>query len=121
MSFAELLDAVQKLSRKEKLELIEAIAQMLQQELDTTVVQSVSETAAPYVTDKLTIMGNAAEIDFDEATDESFDAILHAHLNSPDPEPHQMLPYGLFKGANYAEEDFRAAEWHPSSEDIAGA
>lgn len=121
MTFAGIVNEVQTLSRDEKLELVEALLEMLRQELNDDSTHSVSEVAAPYIADELVRTSLTAEIDFDEASDTNLDALLYAHLNSPDPEPHQMLPYGLFKGINFSEDDFRAAEWHPSTEDVASA
>lgn len=121
MTFASIVSEVQTLSLDEKFELVEALVQMLRQELIADSVHTVSEIAAPYIADELVETSLTAEIDFDEASDGDLDALLYAHLHSLDPEPHQMLHYGLFKGANFTEEDFRAAEWHPSVEDIASA
>lgn len=121
MTFASIVNEVQTLSRDEKLELVETLVQLLRQELTADSAHSVSEIAAPYIADELVNTSLTAEIDFDKASDSNLDALLYGHLNSPDPEPHQMLPYGLFKGMNFTEEDFRAAEWHPSTEDVASA
>lgn len=121
MTVYQMLETAATLSNDEKFEVVEALVQMLRQELNADSGHSVSEIAAPYIADERVQTSLTAEIDFDEASDSNLDALLYAHLHSPDPEPHQMLPYGLFKGANFTEEDFRAAEWHPSAEDIASA
>lgn len=110
MTFDSIVREVQTLSRDEKFELVEALVQMLRQELNADSVHSVSEIAAPYIVDEMVKASLTAEMDSDEAPESNLNALLYAHLHSPDPEPHQMLPYGLFKGANFTEEDFRAAE-----------
>jgi len=120
MTLDDILYNVRQLSPNDKLALIEATVQMLREKPDTDGVRFVAKIAAPYITEEMVITRDAIEIDFDEVSDRELDDLLHAHLTGPNPEPHQMLPYGLFKGMNFTEEDFRAAEWHPSAEDLAG-
>lgn len=130
MTVDKVIESVEQLSDSEKLIVIEAIArmvrksiatsQMLQQAVSENGVRSVAEVAAPYMADRLVMTESDTDLNFDLVSDKGLDALLHAHLNSPDPEPNQMLPRGLFTSMNFTEEDFKAAEWHPSAEDLAG-
>ncbi|MCL4834225.1 MAG: hypothetical protein KJZ86_17410 [Caldilineaceae bacterium] len=48
-------------------------------------------------------------------------AVLAAELSArPDPPPEKMLPRGLFQGLIIDEEDFKAAEWHPTDKELTG-
>ncbi len=123
MTLSDILDSVRQLSQNDKLALIEATAQMLRQASDIKSDESVAaiaEVAERYAVDKVAISRDTFEIDFDELSDTDLESVLRAHLYSPNPEPHQMLPRGLLQGMNFDEDDFRAAEWHPSPEDLAG-
>ncbi|MBI3959638.1 MAG: hypothetical protein HY328_12585 [Chloroflexi bacterium] len=128
MTVEQIIESAKQLSDSEKLLLVEGVVRMLRKSIvasqaavNENGVQSVAEAAAPYVADRLILAKSDTDLDFDSVLDEDLDALLQAHLTSPDPEPHQMLPYGLFKGVNFTEEDFLAAEWHPSAEDFASA
>ena len=59
-------------------------------------------------------------------TDEAYLAKLRAEIEElfaqPNPTTDQMMTYGLFKGRlNLDEEDFKAAEWNPSDEELENA
>lgn len=123
MTLSDILDSVRQLSENDKLALIEATAQMLRQTSDIKSDESVAgiaEVAERYAVDKVAISRDTFEIDFDELSDTDLETVLRGHLYCPNPEPHQMLPRGLLRGMNLDEDDFRAAEWHPSPEDLAG-
>jgi hypothetical protein len=123
MTLTDILHSVRQLSENDKLALIEATAQMLQQALgerSDESVAAVAEVAAPYQIEKVAVSNSTFEIDFDELSDTDLESVLRAHLYSPNPEPQQMLQRGLLRGMNFDEDDFRAAEWHPSQEDMAG-
>lgn len=48
-------------------------------------------------------------------------AALAAELSArPDPPPEKMLRRGLFQGLVIDEEDFKAAEWHPTDKELTG-
>ncbi|MGB5050747.1 MAG: hypothetical protein WBO46_17520 [Caldilineaceae bacterium] len=48
-------------------------------------------------------------------------AALAAELSArPNPPPEKMLPRGLFQGLIVDEEDFKAAEWHPTDKELTG-
>ncbi|MCL4834223.1 MAG: hypothetical protein KJZ86_17400 [Caldilineaceae bacterium] len=109
MTLADILNEVRELSNNDKLALIEATAQMLRQAEDKDDVQPVeivAEVAAPYrVSDGVAKMRE----------------LLIELGNRPNPRPEQMLTYGLFKGKlKVTDEDFRAAEWHPTDEEMDG-
>lgn len=116
MSFAELVDAVQKLSRKEKLELIEAIAQMLQQ------ADAIAEAAPVYQLESEQTKQEAPQPEeLFPKPQPALTEVIRELMSRPDPEPEQMLRPGLLKGLVFDEEDFRAAEWHPSDEELENA
>lgn len=127
MTLENILPQVQKLSNQEKLALIEATAQMLQTE------QAVKETAAPFsveeTTDPPAVSGpdeTNADLSFEEWQEQQFEqgrrkiaALAQELLSRPDPPREKMLKYGLFKGQlSFDEEDFKAAEWHPTDEEL---
>lgn len=123
MTLSDILDSVRQLSQNDKLALIEATARMLRQAFgadEEVFVETVAEVAEQYQVEKIAVSNSTFEIDFDELSDTDLEIVLRTHLYSPNPEPQQMLPRGLLRGMNFNEDDFRAAEWHPSSEDLTG-
>ena len=123
MTLSDILDSVRQLSQNDKLALIDATARMLRQALDDSgdePVEVVAEVAEKYRVEEVAVSNSTFEIDFDEFSDTDLETVLRAHLYNPNPEPHQMLPRGLLRGMNFDEDDFRAAEWHPSPEELAG-
>jgi len=109
MTLSDILDSVRQLSQNDKLALIEATAQMLRQTSDERSddpVEAVAEVAVPYrVSDGVDKMRE----------------LLIELGNRPNPTRDRMLTYGLFKGRlNVTEDDLRAAEWHPTDEEMDG-
>ncbi len=121
MGIQEILQQVQNLSIADKLTLIERTVRILRQDIgDGASVESVSETKASYTVDTDT-HGKNLELPLDDLADAGIDAMLRSHLSSPDPDPSQMLHFGMFEGRIPLDEKyFRLAEWHPSPEDLAG-
>lgn len=109
------LDTVRTLSVTDKLALIEAVSQMLQNELQSPPhlnghakgEESVKSVAIPLPAHLAT--GN-----------QDMKAMIAELLSRPDPTPEQMLPRGLLQGLQFDEEDFRSAEWHPSEKELLG-
>jgi hypothetical protein len=108
-----LLQTVRELSIQDKLLLVQTVAYMIQKEL-TAPENRASEQ-----------LNGARPEGFTKIMQEAEDGMrvrIAELLSRPKPTPEQMLPYGLFKGElNLSEEDFRAAEWHPSEEELSGS
>ena len=119
MKLKQVIESAQKLSDQEKLALIETVVQMLQR--STYADQAHFD---PLTNQHMKATGTADKLDafLDEATEEQIHALLHDHLDTPDPDPDQMLRFGMFKNRIPVDEAyFRMAEWHPSNEDLNGA
>ena len=110
-----LLESVRTLSVPDKLALIEAISQMLQDELRSRA--HINGRAKAHQSEK-----NLPEQPQPDAWQGNQDikAMIAELLSRPDPTPEQMLPYGIWEGVQFDEEDFRAAEWHPSDKELLG-
>lgn len=109
-----LLQSIEELAIGDKLALIEAITQMLQNELQSEgqsrpYTNGASKQSAPIAKPATVKTGN-----------QDMQALIAELLSRPDPTPEQMLPRGLLKGMIFDEEDFRAAEWHPSEKELLG-
>jgi len=148
MTLDDILYNVRQLSPNDKLALIEATTLMLRQTLDEYGAGStaaVAEVAAPYRVERVQNAGKhpmqneerasssnskpmaseLVEIDFDdyfcEETQEAFLAEMQKFLHMPNPEPEQMIRYGMFKDQIPVDEEyFTMAEWHPSEEELTG-
>lgn len=109
MTLHDVLQQVTKLSNADKLALIEATAQMLREASDVNgdeSVEAVAEVVAPYRVS--------------EGVDKMRELLIELG-NRPNPTPDKMITYGLFKGQlNVTDDDLRAAEWHPTDEELDG-
>lgn len=110
MVTATLLDTVRTLSVPDKLALIEAISQMLQNELfDKAHVNGVAK--------KLT---TSLASPFVKPQSQSIQALLAEAIKRPKPTPDKMIRLGMFQGRIPTDEElFKAAEWHPTDEELA--
>ncbi|MEZ4731256.1 MAG: hypothetical protein R3E79_29405 [Caldilineaceae bacterium] len=105
-----LLESIQVLSVPDKLALIEAISQMLQNELH-------NRTYANGIV-KPPVLSPEPSI---ETKGQGIQLLIREALSRPKPKPNQMLRCGMFQGRIPTDEDlFKAAEWHPSDEELAG-
>lgn len=107
-----LLETVQALSIPDKLALIETISQMLQDELRNKTQANGIAKQIPSTSEPSLVRPMAQDLQ----------ALIHEALLRPIPNPDKMLRLGMFQGRIPTEEDrFKAAEWHPTDEEIAGA
>jgi hypothetical protein len=112
MTLENVLQQVRTLSDKEKLALIESTAQMLQES------RSAESSAGRSVATDST----AIKEDLFKQGRYNMAAIIEELMNRPNPTPEQMLTYGLFgRRLKLNKEDFKAAEWHPSDEELDNA
>jgi hypothetical protein len=112
MTLDNVLQQVRKLSDNEKLALIESTVHMLQESQSAT--SASGEPVVPDLTD--------TKDQLIEQGQRKMAVIVHELLSRPNPTPEQMLTYGLFKGRlKLDEEDFKAAEWRPSQEELDNA
>lgn len=111
-----LLASIQDLSVADKLALITAISQMLQNELQSqSTINGHAKVEQPESKDSVQL--SSGEL---QTSNQDMKALIAELLSRPDPTPEQMLPRGLLKGMHFDEEDFRAAEWHPSEKELLG-
>ncbi len=119
MVSASLLETVQALSVQEKLSLIHSITEMLQKDVSPSAgapsrngssfsqprgMQDSSDVAEGYTPAQQEIRAQIQEL-----------------FNRPNPTPEQMLPRGIWRGkAEFTDEDFKMAEWHPTDEELEG-
>ncbi len=131
MTLESMIPQIRQLSNREKLALIEVTAQMLQKEQttqETAMLPARDRAAEPSATQSVD-EDNAADLSFEEWKERQFEqgrhkmaALIAELLSRPDPPREKMLTYGLFKGRlNFDEEDFKAAEWNPSDEELENA
>ena len=115
-----MLESATILSDEEKFELVEELLQMLRASFQSPQEDQEKESAQ----DVMPTSPRASALHSKEyylAQSRRKMAVLAAELSSrPNPKPDQMLPYGLFKGMHFTEEDFRAAEWHPTDAELKG-
>lgn len=114
MTLHDILQQITRLSDGEKLAVIEATARMLRQSVNhSSQTDAIAEVVSPYRVDDVK--------EFYLVQGRQKMAALAAELSSrPNPPPEEMLPRGILKGLVFDEEDFRAAEWHPTDEELAG-
>lgn len=99
MTLENLLQQVRRLSDSEKLALIESTVHMLQ---------------------KKTFADDNSVVNLTEQRQRMAD-IVGKLFSRPDPIPGQMMSRGIFKGVTIDESDFKAAEWHPSDDELDNA
>lgn len=106
-----LLETVRALSIPDKLALIETISQMLQDELrNKTQANGIAKQTAP-----------TSEPSLVKSKTQDLHVLIQEALLRPIPNPDKMLRLGMFQGRIPTDEDlFKAAEWHPTDEEIAG-
>ncbi|MEZ4867425.1 MAG: hypothetical protein R3C14_39230 [Caldilineaceae bacterium] len=109
-----LLESVRVLPIADKLALIEAISQMLQDELQRRPYSNGHTKVQPPDTTP------PNQVQPRQGGNQDIKAVIAELLSRPDPTPEQMLPRGLLKGLSIDEEDFLAAEWHPSEKELLG-
>jgi hypothetical protein len=112
MVTSALLESVRTLSVADKLVLIEAVSQMLQSELQTklhvngVIKKSITGAASSPLKPK----------------SRSLHELLAEAANRPKPMPDQMIRLGMFQGRIPTDDElFKAAEWHPTDEELASA
>jgi|LakMenE01Jun11ns_1017448.scaffolds.fasta_scaffold9648954_1 hypothetical protein len=110
-----LLESVRTLSIPDKVALIEAVSQMLQREL-----QNPPRVNGHAKVESLPAREPAPLPAHLHVGNQDMKALIAELLSRPDPTPEQMLPRGLLQGLQFDEEDFRAAEWHPSEKELLG-
>lgn len=126
MTVEQILESVEQLSDGEKLAVIEAISRMMQRSLfapSPSVAGRKAKAKPKRIRTSLIDDPQPAQVSVEKIVPEKDDpltALLVELKNRPDPTPEQMLTRGLFKGLVINEEDFRAAEWHPTDEELAG-
>ena len=126
LTVSQVVESVEQLSDGEKLAVIEAISQMMQISFFAT-SRSVSGRQAKTnpkrlkrsVTDDIQPVKASVAAGVAEKND-PLTALLIELKNRPNPPREKMLTRGLFKGLVINEEDFQAAEWHPSDEELTG-
>jgi len=115
MVTSALLESVRTLSIPDKVALIEAVSQMLQSEL-----QNPPRANGHAKVEPLLVQESAPLPAYLTVGNQDMKALIAELLSRPDPTPDQMLPFGIWKGMQFDEEDFRAAEWHPSERELLG-
>jgi len=106
-----LLQSIQDLSIAAKLALIEAITQMLQNELQSR----------PYTNGSGKQSVPSANSSAGKTDNQNMQALIAELLSRPAPTPDKMLHRGMFQGRIPVDEEFfTLAEWHPSDEELAG-
>jgi hypothetical protein len=110
-----LLESVRTLSVTDKLALIEAISQMLQNELQSPPQRTGHAKVEPLPKPDSTSL--PAHL---RTGKQDIKALIAELLSRPDPTPDKMLRRGIWKGVQFDKEDFRAAEWHPSEKELLG-
>lgn len=106
-----LLEAVRTLSITDKLALIASISQMLQDELQ-------NKTRVNGTAQKAAIASESSSV---KTNSQGIQALVTESLSRPKPVPDKMLRLGMFQGRIPTDEDlFKAAEWHPTDEELAG-
>ena len=110
-----LLQSIQDLSIADKLALIEAITQMLQNELQSEL------QSRPYRNGASKQSAPIAESTTGKTGNQDMQALIAELLSRPDPIPDKMLYLGMFQGRIPVDEElFTLAEWHPSDGELAG-
>lgn len=110
-----LLQSIQDLSIGDKLALIEAITQMLQNELQGEL------QSWPYTNGTSKHSTPVAEPTVNKTGNQDMQALIAELLSQPTPTPDKMLYLGMFQGRIPVDEElFALAEWHPSDEELAG-
>ncbi|MCE7981977.1 MAG: hypothetical protein DYG89_12345 [Caldilinea sp. CFX5] len=110
MVTSALLESVCTLSVTDKLALIEAISQMLQSELQ-------NKTHVNGVAKKSVTVPELASV---KPKSRSIQELLAEAANRPKPTPDKMIRLGMFQGRIPTDEElFKAAEWHPTDEELA--
>jgi hypothetical protein len=104
MTLENVLQQVRQLSDSEKLALIESTANMLQK-----------SRSADNVVDENNLAGYLTQ------QRHKLVEIINELMDRPDPIPAQMMRRGIFKDAIVNEPDFKAAEWHPSDDELDNA
>ena len=108
----QLLQSIRKLSIRDKLSVLHAVTEMLQEEFAVN-GQNGSQSDANILAPK-----QSAPAKHDK---QDMAALVAELLNRPNPTPEQMLPYGIGQGQlNLTEDDFKIAEWHPTDEELDG-
>ncbi|MBX3050496.1 MAG: hypothetical protein KF753_03410 [Caldilineaceae bacterium] len=122
MSVEQVIKTIEQLTDSEKLTVIRATAGMLQRSAtDLPQIDTVAETAPLYRVDEDAAKaerGSASQKGSPVSSHPTLSEVIQELMSRPDPEPEQMLKPGLLKGIVFDEEDFRAAEWHPSEEEL---
>ncbi|RLT35912.1 MAG: hypothetical protein DWI57_15365 [Chloroflexi bacterium] len=125
MTIEQVIESVKQLSDGEKLAVIEATARMLRQAAnDSSGADAVAEAVLLYGVEEEVETAKKESAQWVGPISDSrptLAAIIEELMSRPDPTPEQMLKRGLLKGVVYNEEDFRAAEWHPSDEELENA
>lgn len=110
-----LLESVRTLSIPDKVALIQAVSQMLQRELQNPLhINGHAKVDSLPAQEKTPLPAHL------KVGNQDMKALVAELLSRPDPTPDQMLPRGLLQGLQFDEEDFRAAEWHPSAKELLG-
>jgi hypothetical protein len=104
MTLENLLQQVRQLSDSEKLALIESTANMLQKSRSIDHVSDDDNLVARLAGQRQKIAETIREL-----------------MERPDPTPGQMMRRGIFKDVTIDESDFKAAEWHPSDDELDNA
>lgn len=125
MTLDTLLQQISQLSDDDKLAVIEATARMLRQTAhDSSQSDAIAEVASLYRVDEEDEEQRAEpsqqESPFPKPHPKLAEVIREL-MSRPDPEPEQMLKRGLFEGLIFNEEDFKAAEYRPSDEELDNA
>ena len=119
MVSTSLLETVQALSVQEKLSLIHSITEMLQNDVSPnngTAAQNGSSSNQPRAPKELNTNKEGYTLE-----QQKIRAKIQELLDRPNPTPEQMLPGGIWKGkVEFTEEDFKAAEWRPTDEELEG-
>lgn len=122
MSVEQVIKAIEQLTDSEKLTVIQATIGMLQRsETGSPQIDTVAEVALLYRMDGDATKaeeGSASRKGSPVSSHPTLSEVIQELMSRPDPEPEQMLRPGLLKGIVFDEEDFRAAEWHPSEEEL---
>lgn len=107
-----LLESVRILSVADKLALIEAVSQMLQSELQNkTHVNGVAKKSA-----------TPSELAVAKPKSRTIQELVTEAANRPKPTPDKMIRLGMFQGRIPSDEElFKAAEWHPTDQELASA
>jgi hypothetical protein len=122
MTWQEIAQAASKLSDSDKLKVIEAIVHTFPGGDAAKEVPATYEVAAHPVEEDENVREERLDKWIEQRTQtQDIAALIQELLSRPNPTPDQMLPRGILRGINFTDEDFKAAEWHPTDEELENA